>query len=162
MTKTEKTRLHGTTWNVYLFILTSQEPVGVRDVWRQLQLSTPSLAQYHINKLLHDDLIKTTVYGKYEINDDLQIEALKNFVVFKGKLIPHLVVYGAIIAGLFLSYVLFYPLRWDFRDLIVFAVCTISLLAFLFEAYNQYRSLAITKTVDKRKGSSRNDSSETS
>jgi hypothetical protein len=102
------------------------------------------------------------VYGKYEINDDLQIEALKNFVVFKGKLIPHLVVYGAIIAGLFLSYVLFYPLRWDFRDLIVFAVCTISLLAFLFEAYNQYRSLAITKTVDKRKGSSGNDSSETS
>jgi len=155
MTKTEKSRLHGTTWNVYLFILTSQEPVGVRDVWRQLQLSTPSLAQYHINKLLHDDLIKTTVYGKYEINDDLQIEALKNFVVFKGKLIPHLVVYGAIIAGLFLSYVLFYPLRWDFRDLIVFAVCTISLLAFLFEAYNQYRSLAITKTVDTRKGSSR-------
>lgn len=162
MTKTKKSRLHGTTWNVYLFILTSQEPVGVRDVWRQLQLSTPSLAQYHINKLLHDDLIKTTVYGKYEINDDLQIEALKNFVVFKGKLIPHLVVYGAIIAGLFLSYVVFYPLRWDFRDLIVFAVCTISLLAFLFEAYNQYRSLAITKTVDKRKGSSGNDSSETS
>ncbi len=162
MTETQKTRLHGTTWNVYLFILTSQEPVGVRDVWRQLQLSTPSLAQYHINKLLHDDLIKITVYGKYEINDDLQIEALKNFVVFKGKLIPHLVVYGAIIAGLFLSYVLFYPLRWDFRDLIVFAVCTISLLAFLFEAYNQYRSLAITKTVDKRKGSSGNDSSETS
>ena len=162
MTKTEKTRLHGTTWNVYLFILTSQEPVGVRDVWRQLQLSTPSLAQYHVNKLLHDDLIKTTVYGKYEINDDLQIEALKNFVVFKGKLIPHLVVYGAIIAGLFISYVLFYPLRWDFRDLIVFAVCTISLLAFLFEAYNQYRSLAITKTVDTRKGSSRNGTPEAS
>ena len=75
----------------------------VRDVWRQLQLSSPSLAQYHVNKLLHDDLIKTTVYGKYEINDDLQIEALRNFVVFKGKLIPHLVVYGAIIAGLFIS-----------------------------------------------------------
>ena len=130
-------------------------------MWRQLQLSTPSLAQYHINKLLNDDLIKITVYGKYEINDDLQIEALKNFVVFKGKLIPHLVVYGAIIAGLFISYILFYPLRWDFRDLIVFAVCTISLLAFLFEAYNQYRSLAITNTAGKQKGSSKNNASET-
>ncbi len=153
MTKIGKSRLHGTTWDVYLYILTSQGPVGVRDVWRQLQLSSPSLAQYHVNKLLHDDLIKTTVYGKYEINDDLQIEALKNFVVFKGKLIPHLVVYGAIIAGLFISYVIFYPIRWDFRDLIVFAVCTISIFAFLFEAYNQYRSLAITNTSDTRKGS---------
>ena len=98
MAKTGKSRLHGTTWDVYLYILTSQGPVGVRDVWRQLQLSTPSLAQYHVNKLLHDDLIKTTVYGKYEINDDLQIEALKNFFVFKGKLIPHLVLYDAKIA----------------------------------------------------------------
>jgi hypothetical protein len=159
MTRTEGSRLHGTTWDVYLYILTAQEPVGVRDVWRQLKLSSPSLAQYHINKLVEGDFIKTTLYGKYEVNDALQLEALKTFVLFKGRLIPHLVVYGAIIAGLFLSYLVIYPLRWDFRDLTVIAVCTISLLAFLFEAYNQYRSLAITGTLDARRGSSRTDAS---
>lgn len=150
VTSTEKSRLHGTTWDVYLYILTSQDPVGVRDVWRQLELSSPSLAQYHVNKLLRGNWIKTTLYGKYEVNDDLQIEALRSFVIFKGKLIPHLVFYGAIIAGLFISYVIFYPIRWDFRDLIVIAVCVISVVAFLFEAYNQHHSLILANKGDKR------------
>jgi hypothetical protein len=145
-----KSRLHGTTWDVYLYILTSHDPVGVRDVWRQLELSSPSLAQYHVNKLLQGNWIKTTRYGKYEVNDALQIEALRNFVIFKGKLIPHLVFYGAIIAGLFLSYLVFYPIRWDFRDLIVIAVCGISLVAFLFEAYNQHRSLILANKGEKQ------------
>ncbi len=157
MTKIERSRLHGTTWDVYLYILTAQEPVGVRDVWRQLKLSSPSLAQYHVNKLLEGEYIKTTLYGKYEVNDALQLEALKTFVLFKGRLIPHLVVYGAIIAGLFISYLVIYPLRWDFRDLTVIAVCTISLLAFLFEAYNQYRSLVVTSALDTRSNSPRHD-----
>jgi len=150
VTTTEKSRLHGTTWDVYLYILTSQDPVGVRDVWRQLELSSPSLAQYHVNKLLEGKWIKTTRYGKYEVNDALQIEALRNFVIFKGKLIPHLVFYGAIIAGLFLSYVIVYPIRWDFRDLIVIAVCGISIVAFLYEAYNQHRSMILANKSEKR------------
>ena len=148
-------RIYGTTWDVYLCILTSSQPLGVREIWRSLRLSSPSLAQYHVNKLLEGEYIKTTRYGKYEVNDALQLEALKTFVLFKGRLIPHLVVYGAIIAGLFLSYLVIYPLRWDFRDLTVIAVCTISLLAFLFEAYNQYRSLAVTSALNVRSDSPR-------
>ena len=103
-----------------------------------------------MNKLLRGKWIKTTPHGKYEVNDDLQVEALRNFFIFKGKLIPHLVFYGAIVAGLFISYVIFYPIRWDFRDLIVITVCVISIVAFLFEAYNQHHSLTLTEKRDKR------------
>ena len=45
-------QVYGKTWDVYLCILTSSDPIGVREIWRSLGLSTPSLAQYHVNKLL--------------------------------------------------------------------------------------------------------------
>jgi len=45
-------KIGGTTWDVYLYILTSKSQ-GVRDIWRGLKLSSPSLAQYHVNKLVY-------------------------------------------------------------------------------------------------------------
>jgi predicted DNA-binding transcriptional regulator len=43
--------LHGKTLLVYRFIITKNEPVGVREIQRKLKFSSPSLAQYHIDKL---------------------------------------------------------------------------------------------------------------
>jgi len=131
----------GTTRDVYLYILTSKEPIGVRDVWRTLRLSSPSLAQYHINKLLDLRLIEATPEGKYQANEGEQIEALRSFVVLRGRLIPRLVFYGALLSGILAAYLIFWPFRWDFRDLVVLVVSVFSVLAFFFEAYNQYKGL---------------------
>lgn len=136
--------ISGTTWDVYLFILTSNEPIGVRDVWRKLKLSSPSLAQYHINKLLDLKLLLQTQDGKYSVKEKEQIEALRSFVLLRGRLIPRLVFYGALIAGVLAVYLVFKPFRWDFRDLIFVIVSAFSILAFFFEAYNQYRSLRVS------------------
>ncbi|MFH0896528.1 MAG: helix-turn-helix domain-containing protein [Candidatus Bathyarchaeota archaeon] len=134
-------RISGTTWDVYMHILTSREPTGVREVWRELKLSSPSLAQYHINKLLDLKLIETVSDGKYQTNKDEPVEALRSFVLLRGKLIPRLVFYGALLSGVFISYLAFWPFRWDFRDLVVLAVSVFSISIFFFEAYNQYRGL---------------------
>jgi len=135
--------VHGKTWDVYFCILTSKEPKGVRDIWRKLKLSSPSLAHYHINKLLDLNLIEATQEGKYQVNENEQVEALRSFLWLRGRLIPRLVVYGALIFGILASYLILWPLRWDFRDLMTVAVCVFSVLAFLFEAYKQYRGLII-------------------
>jgi hypothetical protein len=128
-------------WNVYLFILTSREPVGVREVWRELRLSTPSLAQYHVNRLLELGMITKTGEGKYVASEEKRVEALKGFLLLHGKLVPRLVFYGALIAGLLAFYVMAWPIRPSFRDLTVVAVAVISVSAFFFEAYVQYRGL---------------------
>ena len=135
--------IYGKTWDVYVCILTSKEPKGVRDIWRKLKLSTPSLAQYHVNKLLGLNLIEATVDGKYKANENEQVEALRTFIRLRGRLIPRLVVYGALLSGILISYLLLWPFRWDFRDLVTVAVCVFSVLAFLFEAYKQYSGLVI-------------------
>jgi len=130
-----------TTWNVYLHILTSRDPIGVRDVWRELKFSSPSLAQYHINRLLELGMIVQTREGKYVASEEKRVETLRSFVLLYGKLVPRLVFYGALVAGILAFYIIFWPMEWNFRDLTVIVVAGVSITAFFFEAYIQYHSL---------------------
>lgn len=141
MKRKNRTNISTTTWNVYLYILTSRGPVGVRDVWRELKLSSPSLAQYHVNRLVELDMIAQTREGKYVASEEKRVEAIRSFVLLYGKLIPRLVFYGALIAGILAFYLIAWPIEWNFRDLTVIAVAAISIVAFFFEACIQYSSL---------------------
>ena len=139
--RTRKRYLSGVIWDVYLFILTSNEPVGVRDVWRGLKLSSPSLAQYHINNLLEMKLIGQAEDGRYVAEEKSSLEVLRNFVLFKGRLISRMIFYAAFILGLLLVYFLFEPKKWDFRDLLVVAIGLFSLIVFSYEAFMQHRGI---------------------
>ena len=147
MKRKNRTGISATTWNVYLYVLTSREPIGVRDVWRELKLSSPSLAQYHVNKLVELDMIIQTRQGKYVASEEKRVETLRSFVLLYGKLIPRLVFYGALIAGILAFYLIAWPIEWNFRDLTVVTVAVISITAFFFEAYIQHSSLK--KSVQK-------------
>ena len=50
--------LEGTTRKVFRFVYHQHEPVGVHDVQRGLGLSSPSVAHYHISKLLKAGLLR--------------------------------------------------------------------------------------------------------
>lgn len=141
MKRKNRISMSATTWNVYLYILTSKEPVGVREVWRELKLSSPSLAQYHMNRLLELGVVTKTREGKYVANEEKRVEAVRSFVLLYGKLIPRLVFYGALTVGILVVYIIAWPIEWNFRDLTVIAVAVISIVAFFFEAYIQSRAL---------------------
>ena len=141
MAEGNRKRITGKTWSVYLYILTSEKPQGVREIWRELNLSTPSLAQYHINKLLDMKVIESTLEGKYRANEVEHMGVLRGFVKMRGRLVPRLVFYSALLGGILFAYFLLWPFRWDFRDLIVLLITVLSISAFSFEAYNQYKGL---------------------
>ncbi len=138
-------QVYGKTWDVYHCILASSDPIGVREIWRKLRLSTPSLTQNHVNKLLELKLIESTPEGHYVTNDVERIETLKNFLALRGMMIPRMVVYAALLSGIMLSYLTFWPWRGDFRDLVVLGVTLFSISTFLFEAVKQYWSLSVWK-----------------
>ncbi|MDV3292659.1 MAG: helix-turn-helix domain-containing protein [Nitrososphaerales archaeon] len=50
--------LKGTTYRVYRYMLKQGRPVGISDVQKALGLSSPSVSQYHIRKLLRLGLIR--------------------------------------------------------------------------------------------------------
>jgi predicted DNA-binding transcriptional regulator len=80
--------LHGKTLLVYRFIIAQNEAVGVREIQRKLKFSSPSLSQYHIDKLKNEGLIKEETGGY--IADKV---ILKNLVRFRNMLIPRFFFY---------------------------------------------------------------------
>lgn len=138
-------QVYGKTWDVYLCVLKSGDPIGVKEIWRKLGLSTLSLAQNHVNKLLELRLIELTPQGNYVTNEVERLETLKSFLALRGLMIPRMVVYAALLSGIMLSYITFWPWRGDFRDLVVLTVTLFSVSTFLFEAVKQYRGLSAWK-----------------
>ena len=57
--------LRGTTLRIYRYMYKQGKPVGLREIQRALGLSSASIPQYHINKLIAAGLVQhqANVYG---------------------------------------------------------------------------------------------------
>jgi len=75
--------LRGLTLKVYKYILQNNRPVGIREVQRGLNLSSPTLALYHMNKLEEAGLIKKEADGY--VADRI---ILQNLIRLRRVLIP--------------------------------------------------------------------------
>ncbi len=81
--------LKGTTLEVYRLLLKKNKPVGVREVQRALNLSSPSVATYHLSKLEDMGLLKKESSG-YMVNKFL----LEYSVKVSRFLIPRFLFYA--------------------------------------------------------------------
>jgi DNA-binding transcriptional ArsR family regulator len=81
--------LRGTTLDIYRFLLKRNEPVGAREVQRALNLSSPSLATYHLSKLEDTGLIRKED-GGFRINKIV----LEDSVRIRRFLIPRFLFYS--------------------------------------------------------------------
>jgi DNA-binding transcriptional ArsR family regulator len=79
----KKDILRGLTLKVYKHILKNDRPVGIREVQRALNLSSPTLALYHINKLEEAGFIKKELDGY--VADRIILE---NLIRLRKLLIP--------------------------------------------------------------------------
>ncbi len=75
--------LRGVTLKVYKFVLKKGSPVGIREIQRSLNLSSPTLALYHINKLDEAGFVKKHLNGY--VADKVVLE---NLIRLKRTLIP--------------------------------------------------------------------------
>ena len=63
MTNIDSEELTGKTLIVYVYVAREGRPVGTRDVTRGANLSSPSVAHRHLQKLEALGLIEKNVYG---------------------------------------------------------------------------------------------------
>jgi repressor of nif and glnA expression len=94
--------LRGLTLKIYKFILKSDRPIGIREVQRALNLSSPTLALYHISKLEEAGLIKKELNGY--VADRIVLE---NLVRFRRFLIPRNFFYTIFLATSLIFMVVF-------------------------------------------------------
>ena len=126
--------LHGKTLLVYRFIITKNEPVGVREIQRKLKFSSPSLAQYHIDKLKNEDLIKEETGGY--IADKV---ILKNLVRFRSMLIPRFFFYLIFTFGFIVELTVLLPPIITKEYLVAVMFTLAASVAFGTETYKNWR-----------------------
>lgn len=85
--------LKGRTMRVYWYMLQNREPLGRRDIQRGTRLSSASLAEYHLKKLVGMGLAEQNTMGEYYICKTVQLGVMRFYWVFMSNLIPRFVLY---------------------------------------------------------------------
>jgi DNA-binding transcriptional ArsR family regulator len=116
--------LRGTTLEVYRFLLKSNKPVGTRELQRALDLSSPSVATYHLSKLEDAGLLKRES-GGFTVSKFL----LENSVKVNRFLVPRFLFYAIFaVAALAIELTLMMPTQLT-REY-VFSVLVTAILSF--------------------------------
>jgi predicted DNA-binding transcriptional regulator len=98
--------LKGNTLLVYLYLVRNPNPVGAREVQRNLDFSSPTLAVYHLEKLCNLGLVNKNPDG-YVLAKEVKIGALSQVIKFGSFILPRYIFYTAFFSILLLCYVAF-------------------------------------------------------
>ncbi len=110
-------QLKGKTLQVYTYMIKKKEPVGVREVQRDLGFSSPSVANYHIEKLVEMTLVSQDEYGRYFVVQKVQVGVLQAFVNIGGLTVPRLSFFAAFFTTLLIAYLVL-----NFNNLNIYAI----------------------------------------
>ena len=104
-----ESELKGKTLLVYMHILKNPgDPVGVREVQRELGFSSPSVSSYHLNKLQDLGLVEN-VYGDYQLVKDVKVGVLKQFITLGGVMLPRYLFYAVLMTTMLLTFIIQTP-----------------------------------------------------
>jgi hypothetical protein len=89
--------LEGKTLNVYSYVVKEGKPVGPRDVMRGVNLSSPSVAYWHLQKLEACGLLEKNKYGEYVVKEKVNISG---HLWIGRNLVPRLMCYSLFFLGI--------------------------------------------------------------
>jgi hypothetical protein len=95
LTDTESQELQGITLDVYLYVVKRGKPVGPRDVMKGSNLSSPSVAYRHLQKLEDIGYLKKDEFGEYQIAKKGRV---RGYTWLGRRLLPKMWVYSMIFA----------------------------------------------------------------
>lgn len=105
-----ESELKGKTLIVYMYMLKNPgNPVGVREVQRKLNFSSPSVSSYHLNKLLDLGLVEN-IYGDYQVVREIKVGVLRHFVTFGGVMLPRFLFYAVLVTTMLITYLIQNPI----------------------------------------------------
>ena len=104
-----ESELTGKTLLIYLYMLRDKRStVGVREVQRKLGFSSPSVAIYHLDKLVSLGLVEKTDIGEYYIKREVKVGVLKFYTRLGNVLLPRYLFYSMLFSVMIVYYLAFY------------------------------------------------------
>lgn len=131
-------KLKGKTLRVYYYMLLSGRAVGIREVQRKLGFSSPSVAAYHLDKLVELGLAKKGSEG-YALEENVHVGVLKYFVFIGGYMLPRYLFYAVFFTTILTTYILIYPQTFSTHNIAAILFGTLASLIAWFETYNCWR-----------------------
>jgi hypothetical protein len=125
LTDSKKEDLEGITLKVYLHAVKKDEPVGPRDVLKGVNLSSPSVAYRHLQKLEDLGYLQKNDYGEYTVKRKAQIGG---YIWLGRRLMPKMWLYSLLflvilIVELFVLFIHFSIETLEFK--VFFALLTL-------------------------------------
>ena len=138
MEKQDPELLQGKTMKIYWYLLTHGES-GIRELKRNLRISSTSTVSYNINKLVDAGLVSKSEADKYKIEETVQSGILGLYVKIGTYMIPRILFYLSFFAvGIIIYIVIFIgrsPSTLYLEDFLFFSFVLSGLLFFGYEAY---------------------------
>ena len=137
MTNADAETLEGKTLTVYSYVVKEGKPVGPREVMRGVNLSSPSVAYWHLQKLEGCGLLEKNKYGEYVLKEKVNISG---HLWIGRNLVPRLMCYSLFFSGIVGTEIAIIAIQFFLQgqipsiDLIYLAVTNvIAMLLFLVE-----------------------------
>lgn len=100
-----ESEIKGKTLLVYWYLLQQQShTVGIRQVQRALNFSSPSIAVHHLEKLSNFGLIKKKGTGEYVLEEEVKVGILKLFTHLGRFLVPRYLFYSVLFSTMLTTY----------------------------------------------------------
>ncbi|WP_457559131.1 hypothetical protein [Candidatus Harpocratesius sp.] len=122
-------KLNGTTLMVY-FVLLNKHEIGVRELQRNLELSSPSVARYHLDKLVELNLVNNN-NGLYQLQHKADIPVLSTWVLLGRWLFPRSIFMAIFTTCFFIGYFGFIFFTWN-RDSAILIIFGVVILIYLW------------------------------
>ncbi len=133
-------QLKGKTLQIYWFMLRGGgRGFGVREIQRALNLSSPSLAAHHLEKLKSLGLVEKTPTGEYVVSKEVKVGFLKFFFRFGRLRLPRLMFYAAFVTAMLAAYVMLYPQNLSLHNLMALIFGSASAAILWYEALKTLR-----------------------
>lgn len=97
LTSSNNQEPEGTTLNVYSFVVKKGKPVGPREAMRGANLSSPSVAYWHLQKLENAGLLQKNRAGEYVVKEKTSISG---HIWIGRNLVPRLMLYSLFFLGI--------------------------------------------------------------
>jgi hypothetical protein len=150
MTSANNDELEGTTLNVYLHVVKKGKPVGPRDVMKALNLSSPSVAYRHLQKLEDFGYLQKNDYGEYIAKNKAHV---RGYFWLGRRLLPAMwrysLVFLAILIVEFYILAVHFPVEtYEFKVffLLLMLITGSALVIFIFEGVLQNKGKRTSKT----------------
>ena len=155
MTNADAETLEGKTLNVYSFVVKEGKPVGPREVMRGVNLSSPSVAYWHLQKLEGRGLLEKNKYGEYVVKEKVNISG---HLWIGRNLVPRLMCYSLFFLGIVGTEVAILAIQFFLQgqvpsmDLIYLAITNIIAMAlFLIEGLLLRRKTKLENTAKQER-----------